>query len=131
MTNSLSQISSLTTVSDCSGFLFSGGRGLGACANICTGFGVASLGKQLSLGLEGEIMGFWEKERVVWVRRDATCEVLSFVNGENCGQMRGNSPKLLSGLLWGAMLVRSEVDSLLNTRFPFQVEEITRAGLLG
>lgn len=29
------------------------------------------------------------------------------------------------------MLVRSEVDSLLNTPFPFQVEEITRAGLLG
>lgn len=52
MTNNLSQISSLTIVSDCSGFLFSGGRCLGACANICTGFGVASLGKQLFPGAE-------------------------------------------------------------------------------
>lgn len=61
MTNNLSQISSLTIVSDCSGFFFSEGRCLGACANICTGFGVASLGMQLFLGLKREIVGFWEK----------------------------------------------------------------------
>lgn len=99
MTNSLSQISSLTTVSDCSWVLFSGGRHLGACANICAGFGVASLGKQLFLGLKCEIMGFWEKARVLWVHRDAACNLLPFVNGENRGQMRGNGSELLSGLL--------------------------------
>lgn len=58
MMNNLSQISSLTIVSDCSGFSFLGwgqGRGgkcLGACAKTRTGFGAASLGKQLLLGLK-------------------------------------------------------------------------------
>lgn len=99
MTNNLSQISSLTTVSDCSGFLFSGVRCLGACANICTGFGVASLGKQLFLGLKREITGFWEKARVVWVHRDERCNVLSFVNGGNYGQTCANISSLLSGFL--------------------------------
>lgn len=97
MTNSLSQISSLTTVSDCSGVLFSGGRCLGACANICTGFGVASLGKQLFLGLKREIMGFREKARVLWAHREAACNVLPFVNGENRGQMQGNSSECSLG----------------------------------
>lgn len=99
MTNNLSQISSLTTVSDCSGFLFSGVRCSGACANICTGFGIASLEEQLFLRLKREITGFWEKGRVVWVHGDETCNVLSFVNGGNYGQTHGNISKLLLGFL--------------------------------
>lgn len=59
------------------------------------------------------------------------CDVLSFVSGENYGQMHGNICEPLAGLLWDVTLARSEVDSLLNTPFPFQVEEITHAGLLG
>lgn len=52
MMNNLSQISSLTTVSDCSGFCSPGGKCLGACAKPGAGCEAASLARQLLLGLK-------------------------------------------------------------------------------